>query len=120
MAPRLPQWDMPFRFERMRSGRQIVPVVEQESGRSIGNAIELILRTEQGQRRTLPEFGRPPGITFMTDRELIRSMLQQAVDDSERRARTLIQRRDIDWEDPGMQRILALYDMAITEGYDEP
>ena len=113
MPPTNPHFSLPFRFEQMRSGEQRIATVEDGSLDELGDCVELILRTEQGDRRTLPDFGRPQTLAFMTDRDLARSLVQQAVDDAEPRVQAVVQSADIDPSDPGLHRILTMYEIEV-------
>lgn len=48
----IPQFDLPFRFV---NGKEVV--VEQDSDEDVENCVEAILRTVQGDREDLPDFG---------------------------------------------------------------
>jgi phage baseplate assembly protein W len=109
----LPHWSMPFRFEVLRSGEQIVPVNEQDTVADVADCVELTLRTEQGERRTLPEFGRPQMLAFTTNRELAAGMVQQAITDAEPRARALVEAAPVDPSDEGLLRLLAMWDLDM-------
>jgi hypothetical protein len=102
-----PHFSLPFRFELGRGGRQTIPVTEQDTPAEIGDCVELAVRTEQGQRRTLPPFGRPRHLAFLTDRDVMRAGIEQTIADNEPRAQALVHRAGIDWDDPGMQRLIA-------------
>ena len=93
MAVENPHFSLPFRFDALRGGGAEIPVTEEDSYAEIGDGVELVLRTEQGQRRTLPEFGRPQSLAFMADRTLAQAIVQQTVDDADPRVRALVQRR---------------------------
>lgn len=112
---RLPHFSLPFRFEPTRGGGQVIPVTEQDSAAQLGDCVELILRTVQGERRTLPDFGRPPTLEFILDRELARAQVQQAINDQEPRVRAFLQRGMLDPDDPGMLRLLAMYEAHVEE-----
>ena len=107
-----PQWDLPFRVERDRYGNARIPTVDQDSTRAIGNCVELAVRYEQGDRRTLPSFGRPRVLAFTTDREMARVQIQQTIDDWEPRVRSIVRNAPLDPDDPGLLRILAMYEGA--------
>lgn len=108
-----PHFALPFRFLQTRSGQQIIAVNEEDSLDEIGDSVELILRTEQGQRRTDPAFGRPQELAFFTDRDLVRSMVQQAIDAHEPRVTPLLRSEAIDPNDPGVHRIRAMYEVQV-------
>lgn len=54
-----PHFTLPFRWARGTHGGLAVAVAEQESVAEIASCCEAILRTTQGQRTSLPEFGHP-------------------------------------------------------------
>jgi hypothetical protein len=111
MATR-PHFDLPFRVEYGRGGQATIPVTEQDSLAEIENACELALRFEQGDRRTLPGYGRPRSLAFTTDPDLARAQIQPTIDDAEPRMRALVlSMRDLD--DPGLIRILAMYETGV-------
>lgn len=105
--PERPHFGLPFRFDMMRGGRQAIAVTEQDEPLEIADCVELAVRTEQGQRRTMPAFGRPPALVFLTDREMQRAAISQTIAENEPRAADVVHRHPIDWEDPGMQRLTA-------------
>jgi phage baseplate assembly protein W len=109
----LPHFSGPFRFEYLRSGQQIIPVAEQDTTDEIADCVELTLRTEQTERRTLPSFGRPQMLAFTHDRELAQSVVQQTIVDAEPRVRTLVELAEIDPEDTGLLRLLAMWDLNM-------
>lgn len=109
----VPHFSLPFRYDRLSDGRQRVAVTEQDTAQEIGDCVELILRTVQGDRATLPDFGRPEELEFTLDRELARSLVQQAVDEFEPRARTLVENADDETtDDEGILRLRVLYDIG--------
>jgi hypothetical protein len=111
-VPDYPHFSLPFRFAQ-GAGELVIPATEQDSAEELGDCVELTLRTEQGQRRTLPGFGRPQTLAFMTDRELARAVVQQTIDDAEPRVRPYVQRADLLPRDPGLLRLLAMYEMEV-------
>jgi phage baseplate assembly protein W len=113
--PANPHFSLPFRFERLADGTQRTAVTEQDTALEIGDAVELTLRTIQGERATLPGFGRPESLLFTLDRDLARSMVQEAIDDAEPRVRALVEAAPIDTQDPGLLRLIALYDIGEGE-----
>ena len=113
MSAELPHYSLPFRFEQLRSGEQVIPVNEQDTLEDIGDCVELTLRYEQGQHRGRPSFGRPQMLTFTTDRDLARAMVQQAITDAEPRVRALVEGGRIDPSDPGMLRIYAMWNVDL-------
>jgi hypothetical protein len=110
---RAPHLSLPFRFELLRGGQRAVPVTEQDSYDEIGDCVELTLRTEQGQRQNLPAFGRPQTLAFTQDRELARAQVQQTVDDAEPRVQAIVQQGDFDPADPGVLRLLTMYEIEV-------
>jgi phage baseplate assembly protein W len=122
MAAVYPHLALPFAFAArgvVVSGVtpvRYVPVTEQDSLAEIGDCVELTLRTEQGQRRTLPEYGRPQSLAFTQDRELARAQVQAAVDLAEPRVRALVQQGELDPDDQGLLRLLTMYELELTEG----
>lgn len=110
-----PHFSLPFRFERQMDGTYQVPVTEQDTLEEIGDCVELILRVEQGERGTLPGFGRPEMLRFTTDRDLARSMVQQAIDEYEPRAQASVTREDLDLNDEGVLRLLTMYGLEEVQ-----
>jgi hypothetical protein len=108
----IPHFDLPFRFVARGAGGVQAAVVEQDSLAEIGNAVELVVRFEQGDRRTLPGYGRPRTLAFTTDPELARAQIQQAIDDAEPRVRALVTAA-FDSTDPGLLRILTMYETGV-------
>lgn len=102
-----PHFALPFRFERLRGGQQVIPVAEQDTVSEIGDCVEMAVRTEQGDRRTLPSFGRPQTLAFTLDRDLARAQVQQTIDDCEPRVQAYVARGQIDLDDPGALRLRA-------------
>lgn len=113
--PSRPHFDLPFRFERRADGRAVAVVTEQDSLAEIGNAVELCLRFEQGDRRTLPGYGRPRVLAFTTDSDLARAQVQQTIEDAEPRVRPLVERAAYSTDDPGLLRIFAMYQTGEIE-----
>lgn len=111
----IPHWSLPFRFELLPDGTRRVAVTEQDSVEEVRDCVELILRTVQSERATLPEFGRPAILEFTTDRELARSLVQQAIDESEPRAQAIVEAAPVDTQDEGLLRLLAMYDVEVSE-----
>jgi hypothetical protein len=106
----LPHFSQPFRLE----GHSIA-VTEQDSNADVADCVELTLRTVQGERRTLPAFGRPDTLVFTTDRDLAQAMIEQAIDDAEPRARAYVERED-DAADEGILRLRAMWGWAHEGG----
>jgi phage baseplate assembly protein W len=109
-----PHFALPFRFDRF-ANELVVPVNEQDTVEELGDSVELLLRTEQGQRRTLPGFGRPQSLAFMGDRELARSLVQSTVNEWEPRVQAFVQQGDFDMQDPGVVRLLAMYEISVEQ-----
>lgn len=118
-APLNPHFSLPFRFVQLRSGRQVIPMTEEGSLDELGDCVELCLRTEQGQRRTISTFGRPQSLAFMSDPELARSIVQQTVDDNEPRVAPFVQAQEYDPDDPGVMRLLAMYAAEVETEQSE-
>ncbi|MCI4360261.1 MAG: hypothetical protein L3J91_01005 [Thermoplasmata archaeon] len=115
----IPHFSVPFRFELQRSGQMVIPVTEQDTVDEIADCVEMTLRYEQGERRTLPGFGRPQMLAFTTERELARAQIQTVVDEAEPRVRSIIERDGLDLEESGLLRILAMYELAVDEEAEE-
>lgn len=105
----LPHFSLPFRLE----GSSIA-VTEQDSAAEVADCVELTLRTVEGERRTLPAFGRSD-IVFTTDRDLAQATIEQAIDDAEPRARAYVERDD-DAADEGILRLRAMWGWAHEGG----
>ena len=102
-----PHFAMPFRLE----GDHFA-VNEQDTSDEVADCVELTLRTVQGERRTLPEFGRPDFLEFTSDRDLAVAETQQAIENAELRARAFLERDDSEADD-GILRLRAMW------GYDQ-
>ena len=118
MPPTNPHFSLPFRFNFQRGGRLGIAVTEQDTTDEIADCVELCVRTYQGQRPTLPGFGRPQMLLFTTQRELARSLLQQAIDEAEPRVEALIQKDAPDASDEGLMRLLAMYELQTGEEFE--
>lgn len=110
--PLRPHFELPFRVEYGRGARAVIPVTEQDSLAEIGDCVELAVRFEQGDRRTLPGYGRPRALTFTTDPDLSRAQIQQTIDDAEPRVRALVSAA-FESDDPGLLRILTMYETGV-------
>jgi hypothetical protein len=110
--PERPHFSLPFRVEYGRGARAVIPVTEQDSLVEIGDCVELVVRFEQGDRRSLPGYGRPRSLAFTTDPDLARAQIQQAIDDAEPRVRALVAAA-YESEDPGLLRILTMYETGV-------
>lgn len=106
-----PHFSLPFRFEAQHDGSRRIPVTEENTIDEIGDCIELLLRTVEGERGTLPGFGRPQ-IEFAGNRELARSLVQQVLDEYEPRVRNIVERADLDPDDEGVLRLLTMYGVS--------
>lgn len=95
MSVEIPHFKLPFAFVRSSSGAIAADVAEQESIEEIGSCAEAIIRTVQGERTTLPDFGRPQ-LEFNTDAEFARTAIAAALLEWEPRVESLI---DADWDD---------------------
>lgn len=88
---------------------------EQDSSDDVADCVEMTLRTVQGERRTLPSFGRSDLLEFTTDRDLAQAQVQQAVDDAEPRARAYVERDDAE-ADAGILRLRAMWGWSHEGG----
>ena len=117
MTVELPHFTLPFTFAPDGVGGLVANVCEQESVAEIGACAEAILRTVQGQRTTLVDFGRPE-LEFNTDPELVRATLAAALVEWEPRVQALVTA----WPDAGdesVQVIRALVAPADSEEGDQ-
>jgi hypothetical protein len=106
----LPHFSVPFRLEGSHFA-----VNEQDSTDDVADCVEMTLRTVEGERRTLPSFGRSDLLVFTTDRDLAQASLQQAVDDAEPRARSYVERDDGE-ADEGILRLRAMWGWSHEGG----
>jgi hypothetical protein len=111
--PVRPHFALPFRFETHRGGVAVAAVTEQDSLAEIGDAVELCLRFEQGDRRAMPSYGRPRSLAFTTDAQLAASQVRATVDEAEPRVQALT-RGAFDLDDPGLLRILTMYETGAV------
>lgn len=111
--PERPHFALPFRFVPRGAGGVAAAVTEQDSLAEIGDCVELAVRFEQGDRRTLPGYGRPRALAFTTDPDLARAQIHQAIDDAEPRVRALLTQSIFDTDDPGLLRILTTYETGV-------
>lgn len=88
MADR-PHFTLPFQWALAPEGGLAARECEQESLEEIGACCEAILRTVQGQRTTLPQFGRPQ-LEFNTNAQVVRATLTQALREFEPRVAPLV------------------------------
>jgi|SRR5215475_2333050 len=110
-----PHIRLPFQYLQQPNGEQILAVTDEDTPSEIADCVELILRTEQGQRRPDPGFARPRGLVFTTDRVLAASMTQDAVNEYEPRAETIVRASDVDADDPGVLRLRAMWALVIAD-----
>ena len=89
MALDHPHFTLPFRFEPTGTGALGAAVAEQESVAEIASCCEAVIRTVQGQRTTMPEFGRPE-LEFNSDPDFVRTALAAALTEFEPRVESLI------------------------------
>lgn len=102
----IPHFTLPFQWTAPGTGGVAALTCEQESVTEIGSCCEAILRTVQGQRTTLPAFGRLE-LEFNTDPGVVRAALAQALLQWERRVQSLIEAAP-DPEDAELQIVRAL------------
>lgn len=117
MPTELPHFNLPFAFVAEGTGGLVADVCDQESVAEIGACCEAILRTVQGERTTLSDFGRPE-LEFNGDPELVRATLAAALLEWEPRVAALVTA----WPDPddeSVQVIRALIAPADSEEGDQ-
>lgn len=112
----IPHFTLPFQWARGVQGGVQVSVAEQESVAEIAGCAEAIIRTVQGQRTSLPEFGRPE-LEFATDPDFVRTSLATALIAFEPRVESLIA-SEPDPNDPELQIVRALIAPRDTEEGD--
>jgi phage baseplate assembly protein W len=86
----LPHFTVPFQFVSSGPGAVVAAVAEQESTDEIASCCEVVIRTVQGQRTSMPEFGRPE-YEFNSDPEWVRTSLAGALLEFEPRVQSLIE-----------------------------
>ena len=106
MATELPHFTLPFRFVSAGADVVAAAVAEQESTDEIASCCEAVIRTVQGQRTSMPQFGRPE-YEFNTDAEYVRSSLAAALLEYEPRVESLIEAWPDD-NDPELQIVRAI------------
>lgn len=107
MPPTNPHFTLPFRFvPNNQGGGYGAAVAEQESIAEIASCCEAVIRTVQGQRTTLPEFGRPE-LEFNSDPDFVRTALASALTEWEPRVESLIT-AESDTTDVEIQMVKAL------------
>lgn len=89
MATDRPHFALPFQFAPASTGGLAAREVEQESVEEIGACCEAIIRTVQGQRTTLPAFGRPQ-LEFNMEPQLTSVALASALREFEPRVEPLV------------------------------
>ena len=105
-------FSVPFRYVTTRRGG-VEPAHEQEgTTMEIADCLELTIRTTQGQRTSLPSFGRPDTLEFSLNAAVSADLIAAAMDRAEPRARALVEGDYNAW-DPGVQRIRAMW--ALSE-----
>lgn len=102
----IPHFSLPFAWVTSGSGGVCARVNEQESVAEIAACCEAVIRTVQGERTSLPEFGRPE-LEFSNDPAMTQAALQQALITFEPRVESLIT-AGIDPDDPEVQVVRAL------------
>jgi phage baseplate assembly protein W len=117
MAVDIPHFKLPFRWEASSLGGLAAGVCDQESVEEIGGCCEAVLRTVQGQRTTLPEFGRPQ-LEFNTAPESVKAALAAALLEWEPRVQSYITDAPDD-SDEGVQVVRALIAPADDEEGDQ-
>jgi hypothetical protein len=85
----VPHFTLPFEWATAPTGGLAARECEQESALEVGACAEAIIRTVQGQRTTLPSFGRPQ-LEFNTSAAMTRAVLAQALRDQEPRVEALV------------------------------
>lgn len=113
MTVELPHFTLPFAFTRSPSGGLGAAVVEQESIAEIGGCAEAIIRTVQGQRTTLPDFG-VPQLEFNTSADATRAAIAASLVEFEPRVTALIEAAPDD-NDPTVQDVRALVSPTDAE-----
>ena len=103
--PDIPHFTVPFQWARNPRGGLQAGTVEQESTAEIAGCCESILRTVQGQRTSLPEFGRPE-LEF-SDPAFSQSAVASALVAFEPRVESLVTATPDD-DDPEIQLVRAL------------
>jgi hypothetical protein len=106
---------VPFRFVRARAGGGLAAATNPEgSTEEIADCVEMALRTVQGQRTSLPTFGRPDSLEFANDPAVVAAGLAVTIDDAEPRARGVVD-GEHDPRDPGAMRIQAMFSLTYIE-----
>jgi len=84
-----PHFTLPFQWALAPAGGLAAREVEQESLDEDAACCEAIIRTVQGERTTLPAFGRPQ-LEFNSNPELVRATLAQALREFEPRVEPMV------------------------------
>jgi predicted urease superfamily metal-dependent hydrolase len=113
MADR-PHFALPFRWVARGDGTLSAAENEQDTSEEIADAVECAVRTVQGERNAIGEFGRPEVLEFTIDPELARAQLQASLEASEPRAATIVHAEDWDPHDEGAMRLRVMF--AHAEG----
>lgn len=116
MAVEYPHFTLPFQFVPAGAGGLAAAVAEQESIAEIGTCVEAIIRTVQGQRTSLPDFGIPQ-VEFNTDADATAATVAACVLEYEPRVEALIA-ATIDPYDEEVQIMRALISPADDEQGD--
>lgn len=112
----IPHFSLPFAWVTSGAGGVTARVNEQESVAEIAACCEAIIRTVQGERTSLPEFGRPE-LEFNTSSDLTRAALSQALILFEPRVQALIT-AGVDPDDVEMQIVRAILSPTDREEGD--
>jgi phage baseplate assembly protein W len=102
----LPHFVLPFQWSTAPGGGLQAAVAEQESITEIGGCCEAIIRTVQGQRTTLPEFGIPQ-VEFNGNPELTQTLIAAALLEWEPRVSSFVS-ATTDLDDETTQIVRAL------------
>ena len=94
-----PHFTLPFAWTQDALGGLSAAVAEQESIAEIGTCVEAIIRTVQGQRTTLPEFG-VPQLEFNPNPEVAAAAVASAVLEHEPRVEALV---SAGWDDDDVE-----------------
>lgn len=109
----IPHFSLPFAWVTSGTGGVCARVYEQESVAEIASCCEAILRTVQGERTSLPDFGRPE-LEFNSDAALTQAALSQALTTYEPRVQALIT-AEVNPVDVEMQLVKAILSPADRE-----
>ena len=112
----IPHFSLPFAWVTSGTGGVCARVNEQESQAEIAACCEAIIRTVQGERTSLPDFGRPE-LEFNGNPALTRAALSQALTTFEPRVQALIT-ADVNPADVEMQLVQAILSPTDREEGD--